>query len=124
MIWVFRESTSRHLTQSLFLEVFVEKIDSGVLNRCLGILRRSTKSVIRILNAHQLGLNSRRFETVDQPNRLFMGIFAPAVDYLVATNFRKKEMGWSINTKVADRFLADFGFKVTDLPNKGRLFEA
>lgn len=58
-----------------------------------------------------------------QPNRLFMGTFGPAVDYLAATEFRNKVMGWSINNKVVDRFLTDFGFSPKDLPNGGKLIE-
>ncbi|MFH2000475.1 MAG: DUF362 domain-containing protein [Planctomycetota bacterium] len=59
-----------------------------------------------------------------QPNRLFMGTFGPAVDYLAAVEFREKEMGWQINRSVVDRFLTDFGFNPSDLLNKGKLIEA
>lgn len=45
-----------------------------------------------------------------RPNRLFMGTFAPAVDYQVATRFRRDTMGWSLVQSVVDRFLTEFGY--------------
>ncbi len=59
-----------------------------------------------------------------QPNALFMGTFGPAMDYQVATKFRQKEMGWGINNRVTKRFLNDFGFKPSQLPNDGQIIDA
>ena len=59
-------------------------------------------------------------DTSCQPNRLYMGTFAPALDYQVATQFRKGTMGWDINEEVTERFLSEFGFQRSDLPNGGR----
>jgi len=58
------------------------------------------------------------------PNRLFMGTFGPAVDYQVATKFRNGTMGWPINTSVVDRFLSEFGYGPSDLPNNGQMIDA
>lgn len=63
-------------------------------------------------------------ESSCQPNRLFMGTFAPVLDYLVATRFRKGIMGWDLNEEVTARFLADFGFSRGDLPNGGEILDA
>jgi hypothetical protein len=51
-----------------------------------------------------------------QPNALFMGVFAPAVDYQVAVGFRKRRMGWEIDTEATRRILRDFGHNEEDLP--------
>jgi len=59
-----------------------------------------------------------------QPNFLAMGVFSPAVDYVVATAFREGMMGWPVHRKVADRMLDAFGYRPGDLPNQGRLIEA
>jgi len=59
-----------------------------------------------------------------RPNRLFMGTFAPAVDYQVATKFRHDTMGWSINTSAVNRFLIDFGYTPDDLPGDGSMIDA
>lgn len=59
-----------------------------------------------------------------QPNRLYMGAFGPAVDYLLAHRFRKEAMGWEINEEVTGRFLTDFGFAPADLPNEGGIVDA
>jgi hypothetical protein len=59
-----------------------------------------------------------------QPNALFMGTFAPSLDYLVATCFLRGELGWPIQEDVAGRFLKDFGFTPTDLPDGGQILDA
>jgi hypothetical protein len=63
-------------------------------------------------------------DTSCQPNRLYMGTFAPALDYQVATKFRKGTMGWDINEEVTERFLSEFGFSSSDLPNGGKILDA
>jgi hypothetical protein len=63
-------------------------------------------------------------DTSCQPNRLFMGTFAPVLDYQVATHFRKGTMGWDIDEEVVGRFLHDFGFQRADLPNGGKIIDA
>jgi len=45
------------------------------------------------------------------------------VDYIMATDFRRDRMGWSINEKAPLQMLTDFGYKPEDLPNNGKLFE-
>jgi len=65
-----------------------------------------------------LGLSSA------QPNRLFMGTFGPAVDYLLANRFRRDVCSWDINKEVTDRFLTDFGFDPSDLPDGGVIVDA
>jgi hypothetical protein len=59
-----------------------------------------------------------------RPNRFFMGTFGPAVDYQVATKFRRDTMGWSINTTVTNRFLSEFGYTAGDFPDGGALVDA
>ncbi|MHC4592078.1 MAG: hypothetical protein ACYS8L_05210 [Planctomycetota bacterium] len=59
-----------------------------------------------------------------QPNALFMGAFAPSLDYLVATRFLGGELGWPIQEDVTGRLLADFGFASADLPNGGQILDA
>lgn len=63
-------------------------------------------------------------EPSTRPNRFFMGTFGPAVDYQVATKFRRDEMGWSINSTVVNRFLTEFGYGPGDLPNGGDMIDA
>jgi hypothetical protein len=58
-----------------------------------------------------------------QTNFMAMGVFSPAVDYLVATRFRGERMGWDLNKKVTLRMLTEFGYSERDLPNGGRLIE-
>ncbi len=60
----------------------------------------------------------------DQPNRLFMSAFGPALDYQVATKLRRDTMRWSINEGVTGRFLTEFGFTPDDLPGDGRVIDA
>ena len=62
-------------------------------------------------------------DSTAQPNRLFMGTLPAVLDYQVATNFRKGVMGWSINEKVAQRFLTEFGYSPSDLPGGGKILE-
>ncbi len=62
--------------------------------------------------------------TDSQPNALFMGTFGPVLDYVIAMRFRKDTMGWRVNERLAQRFLTDFGFSESDLPNGGRLIDA
>ena len=59
-----------------------------------------------------------------RPNRLFMGTFGPAVDYQVATKFRRDTMGWPIGAIITDRFLTEFGYSPIDLPNGGAMIDA
>lgn len=59
-----------------------------------------------------------------QPNRLFMGTFAPVLDYQVATRLRRATMNWPLNQTVADRFLTEFGFTAEDLPEDGAIIDA
>jgi len=59
-----------------------------------------------------------------QPNRLFMGVFSPVLDYLVATRFRKEIMGWSIDGGVTSRILNAFGYTREDLPGNGQILDA
>ena len=65
-----------------------------------------------------------RSAATHQPNALFMGAFAPTVDFLVATRFRKGQMGWSLHPQVTGRFLSEFGIAEADLPNGGRIVDA
>jgi hypothetical protein len=58
-----------------------------------------------------------------QPDFLAMGVFSPAVDYVVATAFREGAMGWSVNRKAAERMLETFGYRPDDLPEQGRIIE-
>lgn len=59
-----------------------------------------------------------------QPNRIFMGTLPGALDYQVATKFRRDTMGWRINDRVIDRFLTEFGLKPDNLPNNGQIIDA
>jgi hypothetical protein len=63
-------------------------------------------------------------DTSCQPNRLYMGTYAPVLDYQVATQFRKGTMGWAIDEEVTERFLSEFGFQKDDLPNGGKIVNA
>lgn len=56
-----------------------------------------------------------------QPNFIAMGVTSPVVDYLVATEFRKGRMGWSVDSGATARFLTEFGYKAADLPNNGKI---
>ena len=58
-----------------------------------------------------------------QPNFLAMGVFSPVVDYVVATEFRGKKMGWEPTKEVIHRMLSDFGYSEADLPNGGKIIE-
>jgi len=49
-----------------------------------------------------------------------MGVFGPAVDYVIATRFRAAKMGWPINAEVAERILPAFGHDRRDLPEGGK----
>ena len=59
-----------------------------------------------------------------QPNFLAMGVSAPLVDYLVATDFRRRTMGWKIDMKALREMLASFGYHQGNLSNGGRIIEA
>ncbi|MBL7222177.1 MAG: DUF362 domain-containing protein [Phycisphaerae bacterium] len=50
-----------------------------------------------------------------QPNFMAMGVLGPAVDYLVATEFRGKKMGWKPNVKPLEGMLSAFGIKKEDM---------
>jgi hypothetical protein len=50
-----------------------------------------------------------------QPNFLAMGVFSPVVDYVMATAFRGKKMGWESNGEVTRRFLTEFGYTEADI---------
>ena len=50
-----------------------------------------------------------------QPNFLAMGTFGPAVDYLMATEFRAKKMGWKISAEPLGQMLNAFGLKKEDM---------
>ncbi len=58
-----------------------------------------------------------------QPNFLAMGVFSPVVDYLVATQFRSKKMGWATNIDATRRMLSGFGYSENDLPAGGQIIE-
>jgi len=58
-----------------------------------------------------------------QPNFIAMGVSSPVVDYLVANRFRKDRMGWSIDEAVTGKFLTEFGYKPSDLPNRGEIID-
>jgi hypothetical protein len=45
-------------------------------------------------------------------NRLFMGTFSPAIDYLIMKKLRGPVMGVTFDGRVADRFLTDFGYSL------------
>jgi uncharacterized protein DUF362 len=60
----------------------------------------------------------------DRPNSFFMGTFAPALDYVVATKFRRDTMSWSIHEANTLRFLTDFGYTTGDLTNSGEMIDA
>jgi hypothetical protein len=58
-----------------------------------------------------------------QTNFMAMGVFSPAVDYLIASRFRAEKMGWPVNMNAARRMLTDFGYSEGDLPQGGKLIE-
>jgi hypothetical protein len=58
-----------------------------------------------------------------QPNFLAMGVLAPVVDYLMASAFRGKRMGWELNQEMTRRLLTEFGYTEADLPHQGNLIE-
>jgi hypothetical protein len=58
-----------------------------------------------------------------QPNFLAIGVLAPLVDYVMATTFRGRKMGWEPNMEVTRRLLTEFGYTETDLPHGGSLIE-
>ncbi len=58
-----------------------------------------------------------------QTNFLAMGVFSPVVDYVLATRFRGEKMGWKPNELVTRRFLEDFGYRDSDLPEEGTISE-
>jgi hypothetical protein len=58
-----------------------------------------------------------------QPNFLAMGVLSPVVDFLVATQFRGKKMGWEPIKEVTRRMLSDFGYSESDLPAGGKIIE-
>jgi hypothetical protein len=58
-----------------------------------------------------------------QPNFLAMGVLSPIVDYVIATEFRGKRMGWEPNKEVIRRMLSDFGYSASDLPEGGKIIE-
>ena len=58
-----------------------------------------------------------------QPNFLAMGVLSPVVDYLVATQFRGKKMGWEPNMDATRRMLSDFGYSEGDLPDGGKIID-
>jgi hypothetical protein len=58
-----------------------------------------------------------------QPNLLAMGVLAPIVDYVMATAFRGKKMGWEPDMEVTRRMLTEFGYSEADLPAGGKLIE-
>lgn len=59
-----------------------------------------------------------------QTARLYMGSFAPPLDYQVARQFRRDTMGWRINEELTDRLLSDYGFTPSDLPGDGTIIDA
>ena len=59
----------------------------------------------------------------DQPNFIAMGVTSPVLDYLVANRFRKDRMGWPIDEAVTGKFLTEFGYKPSDLPNNGEIID-
>lgn len=63
-------------------------------------------------------------DSTSQMNRIYMSTFAPAIDYQVATHLRQREMGWRVNTQVAERFLKESGYRPSGLPNGGRIIDA
>jgi hypothetical protein len=63
-------------------------------------------------------------ESTHQPNRLFMGTLPAVVDYQVATKFRRDAMGWKTNSALATRFLTEFGYQASDLPQGGQIIDA
>jgi hypothetical protein len=56
-----------------------------------------------------------------QPNFLAMGVSSPLVDYLVATDFRSRTMGWKIHEKALREMLLSFGYHHDDVPNGGKI---
>lgn len=62
--------------------------------------------------------------TDSQPNALLMGVCAPVVDYVGAMRLRKEMMGWTVQERVAERFLTEFGFSAAELDNGGRIVDA
>jgi hypothetical protein len=52
-----------------------------------------------------------------------MGVFSPAVDYLMATAFRGRKMGWEPSRETTRRLLTEFGYTEADLPHGGALIE-
>ncbi len=58
-----------------------------------------------------------------QPNFLALGVLSPLMDYLLATRFRGKKMGWHVNKDAARRMVREFGFDENDLGSGGGLIE-
>jgi hypothetical protein len=58
-----------------------------------------------------------------QPNFLAIGVLAPVVDYVMATTFRGRKMGWEPNMEMTRRLLTEFGYTETDLSHGGSLIE-
>jgi hypothetical protein len=58
-----------------------------------------------------------------QPNFIAMGVTSPVVDYVMATQFRNAKMGWPVNMDATKRFLTEFGYSESDLPNLGKIVE-
>jgi hypothetical protein len=54
---------------------------------------------------------------------IFMGAMSPVVDYVLATQFRAKKMGWRPNTRAIKRMLKEFGYRESDLPDGGKVME-
>jgi len=58
-----------------------------------------------------------------QPNFIAMGVTSPVVDYVIAAQFRSATLGWPVNMDAAKRFLSEFGYSESDLPNGGRIID-
>jgi len=63
-------------------------------------------------------------ESIGQPNSLYMGVFGPVMDFVLARSLCRDRLGWSVNEEVLGRFLSEFGLKEQDLPNEGKVIDA
>jgi hypothetical protein len=95
----------------------------------LGPLDRKTGRVLYprqqlcLLDALWVSEDSAIGSSSHQPNFLAMGVFAPVFDYILATQFRGKKMGWPPNMQMTTRFLTEFGYEERDLPGGGQIVE-
>lgn len=57
----------------ILLEMPVEKLESGIFDLRKNFRRGTSETVIGSLDGHQRGVDTCGLQTIDQPDRLFMG---------------------------------------------------